>query len=222
MSSTATHIRSTGRWYRLEDARPANDRAHLHPAAEPPPSTTGWRADLGAPMQQPPGSKPVASGIAVDRPLRQQTATRAWQSDRVRRGRRRGGRSVGREALAPTSVIARSIDRRIPRSIAESGSSPDTSEVAIVALRGTQGRGIRRVRQQLLGLLPLDRPRAEFGKSAYRNTKGRRVSGLRIGYVAPATPPRPSSETSSPIYDTTVPNCVRLPRLLQHPIDDGD
>ncbi len=37
--------------------------------------------------------------------------------------------------------------------------------------------------RQLLGLLPLDRPRPEFGKSAYRNTKGRRVSGLSIGYA---------------------------------------
>ena len=37
--------------------------------------------------------------------------------------------------------------------------------------------------RQLLGLLPLDRPRPEFDKSAYRNTKGRRVSGLSIGYA---------------------------------------
>jgi len=35
----------------------------------------------------------------------------------------------------------------------------------------------------------------EFGKSAYRNTKGRRVSGLSIGYAI-ATPPRPAPETS--------------------------
>jgi hypothetical protein len=35
----------------------------------------------------------------------------------------------------------------------------------------------------------------EFGKSAYRNTKCRRVSGLSIGYAI-ATPPRPAPETS--------------------------
>ena len=39
----------------------------------------------------------------------------------------------------------------------------------------------------------------EFGKSAYRNTKGRRVSGLTIGYAI-ATPPRPAPETSSPTW----------------------
>ena len=37
--------------------------------------------------------------------------------------------------------------------------------------------------RQLLGLLPLDGPRPEFGKSAYRNTKGHSVSGLSIGYA---------------------------------------
>ena len=35
----------------------------------------------------------------------------------------------------------------------------------------------------------------EFGKSAYRNTEGRRVSGLSIGYAI-VTPPRSPPETN--------------------------
>jgi hypothetical protein len=67
-----------------------------------------------------------------------------------------------------------------------------------------------------LGRFDLD---TEFGKSAYRNTKGRRVSGLSIGYaIRNFTPTAAGNELTD--LRTTVANCVRLRRRLQSLVDD--
>ena len=127
---------------------------------------------------------------------------------------------MGREALAPKSVIARSIDRRIPRSIAESGPSPLTPARSRSWLYGAHRAG-----NQASAAAPWPspaRPSAprvrQVGLPKHQGPQSvRSEHRLRD----PATPPRPPPETNWPIYDTTVPNCVRLRRRLQSLVDAG-
>lgn len=45
------------------------------------------------------------------------------------------------------------------------------------------GTALRPLIVRMLGLAAIFDPDTDFGQSAYRNTKGRRVSGLSIGYA---------------------------------------
>ena len=59
----------------------------------------------------------------------------------------------------------------------------------------------------------------EFGKSAYRNTKGRRVSGLSTGYaIRNSTKTAAGNELTDLRHDS--PNYVHLCRRLQPLVDD--